>query len=156
MTFGKTKKGHKMFYAFDERTDYEKECKKIGLIKTNGTGDDILWTFNDHSYQQLKPWEYYSLFTISLFTITLMQLPEPSFEELFDTALCSRHYSEQASALGVILAKHEKLLVRMLSTYTNPDKNFKKLIRKILSLFGRVDELKDEFPELLSVCRNYR
>ena len=151
MTPGKTKKYHKMFYAFDERTDCEKECKKIGLIKTNSTGDDILWTLNGHSYQQLKPWECYSLFAI-----TLMQLPEPSFEELFDTALCSRHYNEQASTLGVILAKHEKLLVRMLSTYTNPDKNFKKLIREILSLFERVDELKDEFPELLSVCRNYR
>ena len=137
----------KAFYVFDEHTDYVKECQKIGLSKTIKYDKAIEeWIVDDRVYKRLDPWECYSFLAI-----VLMQLPEPSFDVLFEMALKSKDYGEKYASLGIILAKHEKLLAHKIKTQRVLTREMKNLIKEIIRLLNH-STVNEDFSELLALC----
>lgn len=100
------------FYVISERTDHVKYCKRKGLIPykfiDKSLDGQILnyvtqYVYKGYIYNALGYDQCYSGYML-----TLMRLPQLSYEELLNTALRSRKYAERAGATGMILKDYPK------------------------------------------------
>ena len=109
-----------LFYAVAEHTDDAKYCKRKGLTPYNTD----LKVLDKKPFRVVKAYakdgNIYAVFgadkCYSGYMVTLMRLPELSFDDLLSVALTTKRIEDRAGALGIILKKYEDDFAQYLLT----------------------------------------
>lgn len=156
-----------LFYTIDDCTDDKKYCKRKGL-KPHKT---VMKRLDDRPFevvvQYSKGGYVYDVLEwdqcYSGYMITLMRLPELSFDELLHVALFSNNRDERAGAIGMLLKNYsteyecylrsvkergfsnqseKKKLVRMVKYIHDVVKNYNSCVRELNGVLELCRELK--------------
>ncbi|MBR5320733.1 MAG: hypothetical protein IKU41_02710 [Clostridia bacterium] len=136
-----------LFYVFDEHTDYVSECQKIGMIPTKGYPYVENFLFDDVEYKVLSIHECYSGWEI-----TLMALPEMSYNQLVCVLLNSKNYDELVGCLGIILKKYLERFIVDFDKFETSKRKFKKIKKIILNEISERSIYVSEMHTLLNKC----
>lgn len=140
------------FYVFDEHTDYERECIKLGM-KPSSKLDRLIKTFTYMGYEYIvlnrsdcySGWEY-----------TVMKLPQMNFDQLYKLEISTKIYDEKVGALGMILKYYDVEFTHLIKkAYENeiPNrKQIKKISELILTQIKERSDYVDEMKDLLKLC----
>lgn len=124
-----------LFYVIDEHTDDIKYCKKKGMKPYNViNGKYTQYEYKGYIYDVLECGECYSGYMV-----TLMRLPELSFNELLNVALGSKYYEERFGALGIILKDYNIQFEKYLQLLSDDAiyqsrKNIQRMVDRVLDL----------------------
>ena len=146
------KVSEQQFYVFDEHTDYEKPCIKLGMKPYAMKGDiPISFLRGEEEYVVLGHRECYSGWEH-----TIMKLPKMNFTELYELALHTKIYDERVGALGIILKFHQSDFVdsftKVVEGITPVDSSIKKIAKLITREIRERSEYVDEMKTLLKLC----
>lgn len=149
MAFYKIKNKEKNFYIYDEHDYPKKEWIKLGgRILTDSKGNERYF-FNGVEYKYLNCHEIYSGWCI-----TLVRLPELSYEKLFELLRCTKYESELSGTLGLLLKKYEKRFINdfFFGEYQISKRQRSKCYKQLKFISEYVSEVRD-MEELLSLIK---
>lgn len=154
-----------LFYVVDEHTDCTKFCKRKGMKpysfeKRICMPDNIMiefvtqYSYNGYIYDVLNGMECYTDFEV-----TLVRIPNLSFEELLNVALFSKYLDERVGAMGMILKNNSIDFKRYLLAINNSDIEISGMERNLKQMLSYIDErlrsyrghIKD-FDIILELC----
>ena len=140
------------FYVFDEHTDYEKECIKIGMKPISWRGGSVKsFLYREYEYIVLNRSDCYSGWEY-----TIMKLPQLNYAQLYSLAVHTNIYDERVGAIGTILKLHEDEFINFLRKIHNKDimadKQIRKLSKLILTEIKQRSDFVNEMYELLKLC----
>lgn len=117
----------RLFYVFDEHTDYVRECQKMGMnpIVTDSFPKDF--EYGGTKYKALSRNECYSGWEI-----IVMALPEMSYSDLLALMMNSRFYDEIVGSIGIALKKYPHEFAAFLSNEPLANKRIRR-IKKIIN-----------------------
>lgn len=140
------------FYVFDEHTDYERECIKLGM-KPSSKVDGLIksFTYREYEYIVLKRSDCYSGWEH-----TIMKLPQMDFNQLYKLAVSTNTYDERVGAVGTILKCHKdeftNLLIKTFNKEISKSKQIKKISKLILTEIKERSDYVSEMKDLLKLC----
>lgn len=135
----------KIFYVFDEHTDYIKECERMGMKSNKTLTEDF--EFDGTKYKVLSPNECYSGWEI-----TAMALPELSYSELFNIVMNSRFYDEIVGSIGILLKKYSDEFITYLKAQSSNNIRLRKIKKIIKKEISERDPNVKQMTELLDLC----
>ena len=155
-----------LFYTIDEFTDADRYCKRKGLtpfkfeyreLDGHPFKCTIQYKKNNFIYDVLEENQCYSGYTI-----TLMRLPKLSYEKLLHIALTSKHLSERAGAIGIILKDYPLQFQDFLraigqkdSTGLYKNKHIERMIAFIHNDIRMHTSYVCHLKKILSFCENF-
>lgn len=120
------------FYIFDEHTDYEKECIKLGMKPIAKSGGLVkAYSYGECEYVVLGRSECYSGWEH-----TIMKLPQLTYNQLYNLAINANIYDERVGAVGIMLKFHEDEFIDYLEKVINKTIPFDKQIKKLAKLIS--------------------
>ena len=137
----------RLFYVFDEHTDYVIECEKLGMKPIENNAFIENFECDGTNYKVLSCNECYSGWEI-----TVMALPEMSYSDLFDIMISSRFYDEIVGSIGIILKKHLDEFIRYLNTEPLNNKRLRKIKKMIKKEISEKNSNVGEMKDLLNLC----
>lgn len=152
------------FYTIDEFQDELKYYKRKGLKPykykqrtLNGQPFDVVATQykKDNYIYDVLEWDQ----CYSGYMLTLMRLPQLSYEELLEVALKSKYHDERAGAIGVILKDYPNQFQRYLLALSEIDinslrehKRIKRMIIFINEFIKKNNSYVHHLDRILALC----
>lgn len=137
----------RLFYVFDEHTDYVKECQKMGM---NPIGTDAFtkkFEYDGTAYKVLSCNECYSGWEI-----TVMALPEMSYSDLLELMMNSQFYDEIVGSIGIAVKKYPHEFFEFLNNEPFVNRKIGKIKKTIKSEISERNSNVKEMIELIGLC----
>lgn len=138
----------RLFYVFDEHTDYVRECQKMGMtpiIVTDSFAKDF--EYDGTKYKALSCNECYSGWEI-----TVMALPEMSYLDLVTLMMNSQFYDEIVGSIGIALKRYPHEFFTFLNNESLANRKIRK-IKKIIK--SEISERNPNVKELIKIIDLY-
>ena len=152
-----------LFYLIDEHTDDIKYCEQKGMVPCKFADKEldgkpyksaIQYIYKGYIYDVLESGQCYSGYML-----TLMRLPQPSYEQLLNVLLNSKHYEERVGATGVILKHYpkefERSLTSIINAGTEQSKNRKGIKRMAKCVYNIINDscYIKQFESIMNLCK---